>query len=469
MIDQNAGATAGAKPEDEKDSNKPGPTTLGPNGKSSDANSTSEVEAEEDSKEKGVKKLYKSPRFTGYLTMFLSSIINYHGVIVSQNTTDVHVIASTGVQRKYGYIVALISCVASGFCVICHLDRFSCLANTWKNNLFAPKSNFETILDFSLLLWWFMAGVIQTKSSGIAGNGKGQYNIYFSTWFCLFCAISAVESKMMEYDWPSIKTFIKSWPHRSPGWIAILVSDFFTLWWYVDIYTTYDVSTVKDEDLNPKLASYYGSINNTQYKLLIFVAAATLLPSSAFVFMEIFRDSSEEKKGRVETYIEAFCLFSLACAWIPVVCVATTPGGFAAQIGNSWFFTWATCFLVMETLLWFVSDSRGGLHQTLVEKEQEYQQHQLNVLATTHDMLEETSVLNQRYNDVEQNGDDGSLTIRLEDPPKMPTKSVESAAAFEMKDASENDESLDDSIQQEIRMKETNRSAYFDNLNDILE
>lgn len=261
--------------------------------------------------------------------MFLSSIINYHGVIVSLDTTDVHVIGSTGVQRQYGYIVALMTCVVSGFCVLCHFDRFTCLAKIWTNTLFVPKSKFETILDLSLLVWWFMAVVIQTRAKGIAGDGKGQYNIYFSTWFCLFCAISVVESKMMEHDWPSIKAFIKSWPHRAPGWIAILTADFFTLWWYVDLYTTY-ISNVNEDELDPMLFTYYGSIPNMQYELLLLVAAATLLPASIFVFIEIFRDSSEDKKGSIETYIEAFCLFSLACVWIPTVCVATTPGGFAA-------------------------------------------------------------------------------------------------------------------------------------------
>ena len=323
------GAINDAKLEDDNHSDLSGPTKSEPHRKPSDAKNADEKEIGTEPIEGNDVKLYKSPRFTGYLTMFLSSIINYHGIIVSQNTTDVHVIASTGVQRQYGYIVALISCLVSGSCVVCHLDRISCLANTWKNNLFAPKSKFETILDFSLLLWWFMAVVIQTRSDGIAGDGKEQYNIYFSSWFCLFCAISAVESKMMEYDWPSIKRFIESWPHRSPGWIAILASDFFTLWWYVDIYITYVTSPVREEHLNPMLVSYYGSISSTQYEILILVAAGTLLPAIGFIFMEIFRDSSEDKKGSLETYIEAFCLFSLACAWIPGVCVATTPGGFA--------------------------------------------------------------------------------------------------------------------------------------------
>ncbi len=322
MVDRNAReevltrGAAGTEPEDDDDAKK-------------SSNNKSNEENEKDAKDGEKRKLYKSPRFTGYLTMFLSSIINYHGVIVSLDATDVHVIGSTGVQRQYGYIAALITCVVSGFCVLCHLDRLTCLSKLWTDNLFAPKSKFETILDLSLLVWWFMTVVIQTRADGIAGDGKGQYNIYFSTWFCLFCAISVVESKMMEHDWPSIKSFIKSWPHRSPGWIAILTSDFFTLWWYVDLYTTY-ISSVNEDELDPKLFTYYGSIPNMQYELLLLVAATTLLPACIFVFIEIFRDSSEDKKGSIETFIEAFCLFSLACVWIPAVCVVTTPGGFGA-------------------------------------------------------------------------------------------------------------------------------------------
>ena len=114
----------------------------------------------------------------------------------------------------------------------------------------------------------------------------------------------------------------------------------------------------------------------------------------------------------------------------------------------------------METLLWFVSDSRGGIHQTLLEKEQEYQQYQLNVLAAAHDIAE-ASVSNQQYDDVEEKSE--------ENPLEIPEPSAESTSAFEMKDLSDNEDSLDDSIKQEIRMKEANRNEYFDNLDDILE
>ena len=107
-------------------------------------------------------KLSKSPRFMGYLTMFLASIINFHGVTSSRESFDVSVITSTEKQRMYGYTVALISSIASGFCVVCHLDNFTRLATIWRNHLFAPKSKFEMILDVSLLLWWFVATITQT-------------------------------------------------------------------------------------------------------------------------------------------------------------------------------------------------------------------------------------------------------------------------------------------------------------------
>lgn len=135
---------------------------------------------------------------------------------------------------------------------------------------------------------------------------------------------------MIEHDWPSMKTFIKSWPHRAPGWIAIFISDFFTLCWYVDVYSEYGEDSFNGSPEPSPLEYYYKNIPNTQYELLLFVASATLLPSAAFVFMEIFRVSSDDKKGTVETVVEAISLFVLACAWVPTVCIATTPGGFAS-------------------------------------------------------------------------------------------------------------------------------------------
>ena len=135
--------------------------------------------------------------------------------------------------------------------------------------------------------------------------------------------------------------------------------------------------------------------------------------------------------------------------------------------------------MVIETLLWFVSDSRGGLHETLVQKEKEYQQHQVNVLAAaTEDAQleeeEEEDATHERRRQQQESsrgergeGIDGDGSGGSDAPNDNPANPL---VTFQMGDLSDNEEeNLDESVQQEIRMKETNRRAYFDTLDDILE
>jgi hypothetical protein len=365
--------------------------------------------------------------------------------------------------------------------------------------LFAPKSNFESFLDLFLLVWWFIAVCIQTGVRGIAGDGKEQYNIYYSTWFCTLGAVFCLESKITEFGFPSIKTFIKSWPNRAPGWIAILLSDFFLLFWYVDLY----INTKQyPERVADQLEPAWNDIPSSQYEWLIFVASATLLPSAAFIFAEIFRDSSKEnhEKPSFETYAEGICLLALTLAWIPSVIVTTTPGGFAAFVGNAYFFTWATTIFVMETSMWFIHDSRGGVHQTILKKEQEYRQHQQDVLEAARKLRME-AVSRRNLNNNEAQGEDDSIqdpldsscresddapifgqNVTITDAPAAvsfagvmeapaPAITAASTRGFEIRNATEqeDDEVLDDTIKQEIRQRETNKRAYFDTLDDILE
>jgi hypothetical protein len=329
-----------------------------------------------------------------------------------------------------------------------------------------------------------------------------------------------LESKMTEYGWPTIKVFVKSWPYRAPGWISIFVIDFFTLFWYVDIY----INTAQNLDrVDEQLVYIYSDIKSSHYEWLLFVSAATLLPSMAFIFVEIFRDSSTTEKPAVESYAEGVCLLLLTFAWIPSVIVATTPGGFAAVIGNSYFFTWATTIFVIETAMWFVHDSRWQVHQALAQKEQEYRKHQEKVLEQTLQIQAveqgaKPSVMAQsnaiEEDDQHSRGDDEGDNNDVDDEEEWPqlapiarggrgmhrddsannssglmddgTDSMEdkggrmairdinqmggATTGFVLQStADDNYDNLDDSIRQEIRMKETNRRAYFDTLDDILE
>jgi hypothetical protein len=472
-------------------SNKVDETDPGPKNEGMTVATDGGDETEEETKmvqePKKIFKLYKSPRFKGYFLILLSSVINFHSIGVSQDTTDVSIVVPSSEQVGYGLTVSLISAIITGIAVLFHLLSWftcDCFVNRWALKLFAPKAKIELFGDIFLLLWWFLATVIQTGVRGIAGDGKEQYNIYYSTWFCTLAALFCLESKLTEYDWPSIKTFVKSWPNRAPGWIAILVFDFFAVIWYVDLY----INTAQNPDrVADSLKPFWGEIPKSQYEWLIFVASVTLLPAAAFIFAEIFRDSSNEnsEKPPFETKVEGIVLLLLTIGWIPSVIVATTPGGFASYIGNAYFFTWATTVLVLETTMWFIHDSRGGVHQMILKKEQEYRQHQKDVLEATRKLQLEAAY--QRQEEIDDRRDRSETDdvpifgespgvptmtfagVREEIIPAPEVEGEQGVSDFEMQNISEEDETSDDTIQQERRMREANKRAYFDALDDILE
>lgn len=452
-------------------------------GQDDDDNNNNEEDDADDDEPPPKRKLYKSQRFKGYLTLLLSSVINYQAVSVSDVATDLNTVPSSQTQQNYGLSVSLISCLLSGACIAVHLDNFSCFKNLWRDQLFAPKSRFETLLDTFLVVWWGIATIIQTSVRGIAGDGKNQYNVYYSTWVCFWATGWTMESKMTEYGWPTLKVFVKSWPFRSPGWIAIFVSDFFCLFWYVDLYIN---TQINPQRLSESQQIFYGNIAKSQYQWLIFVAAASLLPAGAFVFVEIFRTSDSNDKPRAESYLEGFALLILTCAWVPSVIVATTPGGFAAVVGNAYVFSWTTTLFVLETSIWFIRDSRSSVHQTLEQKGEEYRKHQSQVLENTRKLQEEAEAKRRvespreewtmfRRNTIGSDSvvDGGQRSPQESRPlPKADTivdTDETTGVRFEMKDVSDHDEHVDDEIRQERQMMEADRSAYFDTLDDILE
>jgi hypothetical protein len=187
----------------------------------------------------------------------------------------------------------------------------------------------------------------------------------------------------------------------------------------------------------------------------------------------------------------------LTIGWVPSVIVATTPGGIAAYIGNAYFFTWATTVLVLETTMWFVHDSRGGVHATILQKEEEYRQHQQDVLEATRKLQmgamqqREEEVEDQRWlnrvgskerrgmedapifaEDAEVSGEAPISFSGIKEttiPPPEARENEETTTGFEMRNTTDDDDALDDTIRQERRMREANKRAYFDTLDDILE
>jgi hypothetical protein len=435
---------------------------------------------EDEDEEEGPIKLYKSPRFKGYLTIALASVINYNAAVLSRDTINITSVPASDKQQAYAKAVAMVSAIITGSLVLCHLDRYSPLQNVWKQS-FSPESYKELFIIGFLLFWWFVATVVQTSVRGIAGDGKEQYNLYYSTWVCLWTTIWTLERKLVsDFNYPTIRGFVTSWPYRAPGWIAIFISCFFTLWWYVDLF----INTAQHPDnIADSLKPFYSTIPKSQYQWLLFVAAVTLLPSAVFIFVEIVR-TRDDVKGSLETVLEGFCLLLLTAAWIPSVIVATTPGGFASLVGNAYFWTWATTVFVMETFLWFIHDFRGRVHKALVEKEKEYQKHQQEVLtksklmaatttatttgATTGDSHTNTTPSQEEGEELEDTSEDDYPIFTTHEDRYVSHNPVDTPPRFttEYANAAEDEE---DEVAREMRLKQSNMNAYFDTLDDILE
>jgi hypothetical protein len=353
-----------------------------------------EKNKDDDDDELPMMKLDKSPRLKGYISIALASVINFKSAQLSTDPKANTVVSASETQQRYAQAVSMTSAIITGFLVLCHfLDRYSpphIQQRFWKA-AFGPKSKFELSVIVFLVVWWCVATIVQTSVRGIAGDGKEQYNLYYSTWVCCWTAIWTLERKCVDmYGWSTLRVFITSWPYRAPGWIAIWVSCFFTLFWYLDLFLN---TTGLDDDgpgsIPETLQPFYQTIPRSQYQWLLFVAAVTLLPSTVFIFLEIFRETTSQdveeaalfvKKGPLENILEGFVLLLLSIGWIPSVIVATTPGGFASLVGNAYFFTWATTVFVMETSLWYLHDFRGNVHKAVQEKQEEYKRHQQKVL-----------------------------------------------------------------------------------------
>jgi hypothetical protein len=418
-------------------------------------------------KEKEIK-LYKSPRLKGYITVFLASIINNQAAYLSSDPIATNSVPASPTQQKYAKAVAITSAICTGILIVMHLDRYSPLQKLYQTAL-APKSYIELYIIEGLLFWWFVATIVQTSVRGIAGDGKEQYNLYYSTWVCLWTMIWTLERKLCDFGYATINAFVTSWPYRAPGWIAILISCFFTLFWYVDLF----LNTAQHTDrVPPTLKPFYSAIPKSQYQWLLFVATFTLLPCAVFIFVELFRESQNQVKGNLETILEGCFLAMLSLGWIPSVIVATTPGGFASLVGNAYFFTWMTTVFVMETFLWFIHDFRASVHTALQEKEKEYKRHQQQVLAKSRAIAQEhpqTQAAQEKAptqsdednDDDEVDNDNPSIDLQetASPPPSPPLR-------FPSMDFEQGEEN---SVERELRQKEANRKGYFDDLNDILE
>jgi hypothetical protein len=179
-------------------------------------------------------KLYKGSRLKGYITLTLSSAINYNAARKCMDTVGGSAVACSVSQRRYALAVASISLVLSTIVTFCHLDP-SPLKVIW-HKIFQPKSKVELVMILFLIAWWSIAVGIQTTIQGIAGDGSQQFTIYYSSWLCGLVSYWVMEKYLIDAGWSSFMGFISSWPYRAPVWISIALVSIFTFIWYMDLW-----------------------------------------------------------------------------------------------------------------------------------------------------------------------------------------------------------------------------------------
>ena len=336
--------------------------------------------------------LYKSTRFKGYLTILLASIIYYDAAQKSKNAYAAATVAATEQQQVFSIAVASISMGLSGAAVGMHLDQISPLKPLWQR-AFGPASRFELLLALTLFLWWTAVTAWQTSIQGIAGDGKGQFSLYYSAWVCVYAALFAVlEPWWVAAGWQSsVMSFVVSWPNRAPGWLCVWAVSIINLVWILDLWQNY--SELQDREATLNLYYYFKAVPTGQWQFMVSLSVFTVLSSAVWVLVELFRETTPSgdlsPKSAAELYAEGLCILVLLGLWIPSIMLVTTSGGAAALVGNTYFFSWAVTILLAETAVWLVHDLRDRMHQSLADKAQEYRARQAAVQAQARDIEDE--------------------------------------------------------------------------------
>jgi hypothetical protein len=129
------------------------------------------------------------------------------------------------------------------------------------------------------------------------------------------------------------------------------------------------------EILTERLVKKYEGVSLAQWVGLILACAISLVTAFGFSLVELFRREDyhvRNIKSSFEFSLEGICLGCLVFMWVPIVVVATTSDGACSEVGNSYFLTWASALVVIQTLIHWVQDWRKGVHDVILKQDREY-------------------------------------------------------------------------------------------------
>ena len=306
------------------------------------------------------------------------------------NTGKDKIINASISGRNYAMVLSGASAVYHFIIVAIHLiDGTRIFSWPRMRRLFQNGSEIECLLITVSLIWWLVGTWILTSMHGVAGDGKGQFNIYICSWLCVLTNVNMINIWLIAAGHDSVYQAMESWPHRAPGWIIIFIMSLACMLSILDIYTRYERALVVTNPLYIRLKD----IDPAQWVFLIMVCAVSIISAFGFGLIELFRREdyyTRNIKSSFEVNLEGICLALLVILWVSV-CVVATTDGVCSEVGNSYFLTWGSTVVVIQTFINWVRAWRKGVHDVILQQEREYREAQANIEPMNSGMHDEDS------------------------------------------------------------------------------
>ena len=309
------------------------------------------------------------------------------------------IIAASSRGRYYTMVLNGTSAVYHFIIVAIHLfDGIFALPRMRK--IFQNGSEIECVIIVLSTIWWVVGAWVTTSMHGVAGDGKGQFNIFLCSWLCVFANVEMIETWLIAAGYASVYQAVSSWPNRGPGWIMIFITTLACMLSILDTWLRFEAAldgnnvwnTIKTDDFCDDIDNNSNStissnllyqqlrcINDAQWVFLILACAVSFTTAFGFSLIELFRrEDARNIKSSFELSLEGIVLALLVFIWVSV-CVIATTDGVCSEVGNSYFLTWGGTAVVIQTFINWLRDWRRGVHDVIVQQEREYGEAQANI------------------------------------------------------------------------------------------
>ena len=177
--------------------------------------------------------------------------------------------------------------IITGIILLCHFDFCTPMRKTVWPKAFGAHGKIELWILLFFTFFWCISVWFNTTIRGPGGEGKEQYNLYFSSWLCLWASMWTLERWCTCTGRASFERFVKSWPNRCPMWIITFIWSFADFLFVLDTFRNWE----EGAQYAPYVLKLYSDVKQAEWTLLFFVTCLTFVSSFAWVLAEIFREN----------------------------------------------------------------------------------------------------------------------------------------------------------------------------------